>query len=721
MIRLGARLAVSGGRESVVRLVLTALGVAIGTTLLLLCAAADPAIRAHQRGEAWQHTGREQSELEGSGAPLLWRLQTDVVDRREIAVLRVAAGGPDAPVPLGLSHVPEPGEVFVSPPLAALIEHLPADRLADRFPSAPSGTIGPDHLVGPDELVAVIGSPPEALGGDGGMEVHHVRTKPAPLQFTDFLRIVLGIGAVGLLMPVVVFVSTSTRLGAARREQRFAALRLAGATPRQTNVIAAVEAGAAAVVGAGLGAVGFMLTRSWAAAVEIDGQRSFVSDVHVGPVLMTIILVAVPALAVVAAMASLRRLQISPLGVARRAVRPRPTARRVLPVVAGTAGFVVSLGLFPRFGGMAGLVPVMATFALMIYGIVVAGPWLTVLCARGIRRVGRRTSTLLAGRRLEDDPAAGFRAVSGLVLAVFVASVCSGITPAGLAEARTDGDQLLKGSMLAASLPDGTTMARATPAISAARSAGAGHAVVLHEDPDPRRALGDPAVGRGRTAVVACTDLERLGVPGRCPAGGTAWIELENRPTIEPAPYTAAEAAVMPAEMLVLSTNGTAESTDRIRTAIARAVPGASTSTGAEAAAEATHRLTQITRLANLALAFTLVIAGCGLAVAVAGGIIERKRPFALLRLSGMQLGELQRVALLEAAAPLLLIAAASAVLGLATSAVIVTVASGDPWRPPTLGYWSSLAGGILAAVGVAAATLPLLGRVTAPSAVRFE
>jgi hypothetical protein len=82
-------------------------------------------------------------------------------------------------------------------------------------------------------------------------------------------------------------------------------------------------------------------------------------------------------------------------------------------------------------------------------------------------------------------------------------------------------------------------------------------------------------------------------------------------------------------------------------------------------------RLTQLNRVVNLALAVTLTIAGCSLAVAVAAGIIERKRPFALLRLAGMHLAELQRTALLEAAAPLLLIASASALLGLGTSAVI--------------------------------------------------
>src|SRR5690606_31146006 len=108
----------------------------------------------------------------------------------------------------------------------------------DRFPGPPSGTIDDRHLAGPDELVAVLGTPAEELEGQPGTyAVHRIRTEPQPYQFTDFLRIMLGVGMVGLIVPVVVFVSTSTRLGAARREQRFAALRLAGATPRQVNLV----------------------------------------------------------------------------------------------------------------------------------------------------------------------------------------------------------------------------------------------------------------------------------------------------------------------------------------------------------------------------------------------------------------------------------------------------------------------------------------------------
>ena len=512
-------------------------------------------------------------------------------------------------------------------------------------------------------------------------------------------------------------VTTSTRIGAARREQRFAALRLAGATPQQTRVLAAVEAGAAAAIGAVLGWLGFALVRPYVARIEIDGHQSFVDDVRVAPVLLAVILVAIPTLAVVAATVSLRRLQISPLGVARRAVRPRPTVRRLVPLLVGTAGFAASLAAAAGSTGIGMLVPVMAAFALMIYGIVAAGPWFTVLTARAIARSGQRASVLLAGRRLEDDPAAGFRAVSGLVLAVFVASVFSGVTPAILAEGGSHHSSLIEGTTMVAGLGSRTSAAAARVALDAAASAGAGPGIVLHGDPE-----ANPAVGPSDTRLVACADIQLFGVTDPCPTGGTAWIDTgTDEYRLQPAPYTPAHIADLPAQLLAVQTDGTTATTDRVRTAIQRIVPGAVPWVGAEADAEANRRLTQLNRVANLALAVTLTIAGCSVAVAVAAGIIERKRPFALLRLAGMHLAELQRTALLEAAAPLLLIASASAVLGLGTSAVIVSLAGGIPWQPPTIGYWLSLAGGLTIALGVAAAALPLLRRTTAPSAVRFE
>ena len=44
----------------------------------------------------------------------------------------------------------------------------------------------------------------------------------------------------------------------------------------------------------------------------------------------------------------------------------------------------------------------------------------------------------------------------------------------------------------------------------------------------------------------------------------------------------------------------------------------------------------------------SLPIAGCSLAVSVAAGLTDRKRPFSLLRLTGAPLGVLRRVVALE-------------------------------------------------------------------------
>ena len=221
---------------------------------------------------------------------------------------------------------------------------------------------------------------------------------------------------------------------------------------------------------------------------------------------------------------------------------------------------------------------------------------------------------------------------------------------------------------MAAGLPSGTSAATAAAALDAAAAAGAGRRgsccarIPTPTGPWPtrRRAAGPrpwwPAPTSTSSAVTApCPRAARRGSTAR-----TTTARSSRRP------YTAAAGG--------RHAGGDHRGRDRRhgrhdrprphRRSSARC-PGRCPGSVPSAAAEASSRLTQVSRMVNLALAFTLVIAGCGLAVAVAGGIIERKRPFALLRLSGMHLAELRRVALLEAAAPLLLIALASAVLGL--------------------------------------------------------
>jgi flagellar biogenesis protein FliO len=100
-----------------------------------------------------------------------------------------------------------------------------------------------------------------------------------------------------------------------------------------------------------------------------------------------------------------------------------------------------------------------------------------------------------------------------------------------------------------------------------------------------------------------------------------------------------------------------------------------------------------------------------------AGTILERKRPFALLRLARTRLSDLRRVVLAEVAAPLL-------VVGLGLLVACLALAAGGATRDfglPGPSYWLALVGGLGVALGVVLATLPLLNRLTALDSARFE
>jgi hypothetical protein len=131
----------------------------------------------------------------------------------------------------------------------------------------------------------------------------------------------------------------------------------------------------------------------------------------------------VPTTAAVVARLALRRVTISPLGVTRRVTPAPPRARRVLPLLAGLAelGFFVAHGRPASIPGQVqAFVP---SFALIMTGLIAAGPWPTMTGARVMARRASHPGALIAARRLADDPRAGFRAVSGLVLALFITTV----------------------------------------------------------------------------------------------------------------------------------------------------------------------------------------------------------------------------------------------------------------------------------------------------------
>jgi predicted lysophospholipase L1 biosynthesis ABC-type transport system permease subunit len=117
----------------------------------------------------------------------------------------------------------------------------------------------------------------------------------------------------------------------------------------------------------------------------------------------------------------------------------------------------------------------------------------------------------------------------------------------------------------------------------------------------------------------------------------------------------------------------------------------------------------------------SLCIAGCGLAVSVVAGLNDRKRPFSLLRLTGVQLGTLRRVVALETAVPLLIIAVVAAGSGFLAAGLFVKSQLDYSLQPPGASYYVTVVAGLAVSLGVIASTLPLLKRITGPDTARNE
>ena len=83
-----------------------------------------------------------------------------------------------------------------------------------------------------------------------------------------------------LLVPSLVLVASASRLTAARRERRLAALRLAGATPAQVTKMVAAETGLAAVAGAVIGVAVSPVLHSVATWVAWGGGTWFAQRLH---------------------------------------------------------------------------------------------------------------------------------------------------------------------------------------------------------------------------------------------------------------------------------------------------------------------------------------------------------------------------------------------------------------------------------------------------------
>ncbi len=789
MYRLGLQLTLRSGREPFVRLIVTALAVAVGVAIMLAVLADFHAFTTTNNRPSWESTQGAAVTTGYKRTPRaeLWNYSNDIYQGQTIERLDLAALGAGAPVPPGIRKLPAAGQYYASPALAALIRRVPADELGDRFPGKLAGTISQAALTGPTELVVYVGYPAQQLAArPATMVVTKIAHLPGKQIWTHYFRDAFIAGAIAFVFPILILVGTATRLAAARREERYAALRLVGATTGQISVISSVDAAVSALLGSLLGIVIFLLLQPVLAGSAITGVKYFADQVTPTPAGYLIVLIGVPAVSAIAGLISLRRVVISPLGVARRTTPAPPTAARLIVLLIGMALF--GFGIASTTNKQIGPATYLGLIVIMI-GLVVGGPYLTAQAARLLRGVLNGPSALLASRRLADNPKAAFRSVSGLVLAVFLGTMVAGILPTVEALNASPSAKALDKVLLdtftaspvcgadancsgnnspgvpvhtaleqrianyglppaaASSLLTGLSQFRGATvvpvySVAAPKSAGQPAAKGAGKGSGPQGPGGGGGDIKGPgvppAGVVSCAGLRELKALGQCRAGISA-VEVQAQNLSDDNPTYSTEAIAGQASpaytgsvsnlylQLVLVKVNNSATLEKVRTYLVTHTPLSESGTAAKTFGEAVEARAQVAysvqRLFYAAVGLTLVVAGCSLAVTVGGSLVERKRPFTLLRVTGTKTATLYRVVLLEAVLPLAAatIVAAGIAYGGAVIAVSQFARKGTPLPVLQHSYYLTVGAGLVASLLIIGASLPLLSRLTGAEHVRFE
>ncbi len=218
------------------------------------------------------------------------------------------------------------------------------------------------------------------------------------------------------------------RLGTATREQRLAALRLAGATPAEVRRLGSLEVGLPALVGGLLGYVVFLGlrlvlggdARGYLVAESAVARELRLVPVTVGPAWWQVLLVAlgVAFVGVLAGGSATRSLTISPLGVSRRTplAAPRPGIGLLLMALALPLAKISTDSM-----NDLSAVAAPAFLACLVLGLLALAPWIAYRAGRLVAARCSSAPLLMAGRRLATDARPAGRAAAAVGAITMVA------------------------------------------------------------------------------------------------------------------------------------------------------------------------------------------------------------------------------------------------------------------------------------------------------------
>lgn len=321
----------------------------------------------------------------------------------------------------------------------------------------------------------------------GGM-IMFVRRNAHPLtaweRESGFLYVMLAAFATVLLtVPLLQLGSAAARLDANRRERRLAGLRLLGATPGDVTVLATLEVLRQAAVGVVAGSVLFVATAPLWHALSFQGSAIGYTELLPTPWSLAAVAAGVLLMSLASALTGLRRVRITPLGVARRTSVPEVHVLRLVAAVVIMVAWLVVGGMVGGMGAAVGTLVALGFVAAMMIGVNAAGPYLVKLLGLVMARTARAPARLLAGRRLMQDPHAAWRSMGALALTSFVAG-CTILLPSLSANGATPQDRIF-----ASDITTGALLTLAIAFVITAASTGIAQASEILARADDARTL----------------------------------------------------------------------------------------------------------------------------------------------------------------------------------------------------------------------------------------
>ncbi|MFI5585097.1 FtsX-like permease family protein [Amycolatopsis sp. NPDC051758] len=709
--------------------ILTAIGVAVATGLVLLLATLPFATQHREQRALWQGDDFYSRNSDGP-ARLLYATSKDYFDGKQIIRVDVAlAPGATAAgleLPAGVPQLPGPGETVVSPALGRLLQGNSAAQLGDRF-GKPVGALGEDGLRFPEQLVALTGHTadqmPEASSQVAGFPKGEARPD-------GLLMLLSWVGIIVLLVPSLVLVASSARLTAARRERRLAAIRLAGATPGQVTNMVAAETTLSAGIGALLGLLLSPALHGLASFVPWAGGTWLASDFALPVGLTVFIVVAIPVLVVLAGILGLRRVLKNPLFATGGHTKKPLRWWRLLALPAAGLFFLYAV---TTAGDSDGITMVMAGLFLLVGSAAIVGPWVTSAVGGTFVRIWRRPSALLAGRRLRDDPKGAYRASAGIVLAVFAGSMALTLLPTF--ESMAGGGRSFQDSVLYVDT-DGEHASKIVDQANASlQKYGQSEKAVSVGEVYLVQGEGRQRTGH-RALVMSCADavkLTRFGLTAENCTGGPAvfgdsaldlaqykiadnWegpavavksgtrAEAVQLPDADLSSTSIIDPAALPDGMAPKYVTVVAPTTDAnreiVRTALAAPAAGEEIGSRDQYLFNQQTELGDLRRVTVIGLIAAGILAGCSAAVATAGSVMDRRRTFGALMAAGTPVRVLSRALRMEAALPALVATIGAGIVGVLVGVGLYSMVDPrgivvSPWllAPVVLGVGVALLG----------------------------